>query len=72
MKKDKKKRVFTIIELMVIIMIVAIFTAVTVPILRGRIKQAKWSEESQERVYEEQPLTEPKIGFGDATEQSDE
>ena len=72
MKKDKKKRVFTIIELMVILMIVAIFAVVTIPILRGRIKQAKWSEESQERVCEEQPLTEPKIGFGDAAEQSDE
>jgi prepilin-type N-terminal cleavage/methylation domain-containing protein len=53
MKEDKKKRVFTLIELMVVIMIVAIFAAVTVPILRGRIKQAKWSEESQQIAPEE-------------------
>ena len=29
-------------------------------------------EELKEEVSEEQPTTEPKIGFGDATEQSDE
>ena len=53
MKKDKKKRVITITELMVVIIIIAIFAAVTVPILRGRIKQAKWSEESQQIAPEE-------------------
>ena len=29
-------------------------------------------EESQEKVSEEQPSTDPKIGYGDANEQSDE
>ena len=29
-------------------------------------------EEPKEEVSEEQPTTEPKIGFGDASEQSDE
>ncbi len=29
-------------------------------------------EESQEEICEEKPPTEPKIGSGDATEQSDE
>ena len=53
MKKHKKKRVFTLIELMVVIMIIAIFAAVTVPILRGRIKQAEWSEEPQQIAPEE-------------------
>ncbi|MHC4745513.1 MAG: type IV pilin protein [Planctomycetota bacterium] len=40
----KSKKGFTLIELMVVILIVAILAAVAIPILRGRIDAAKWSE----------------------------
>jgi len=35
---------FTLIELMVVILIVAILASVVIPILRGRIDAAKWAE----------------------------
>ncbi len=40
----KGRKGFTLIELMVVIFIVAILAGVTIPIMRGRIDSAKWSE----------------------------
>jgi len=40
----KTRNAFTIIELMVVILIVAILAAVAVPIYWGRMDSAKWSE----------------------------
>ena len=44
MNKKRARRGFSLIELMVVILMVGILAAVTVPILRGRIERAKWSE----------------------------
>lgn len=39
-----KKKGFTLIELMVVILIVGILAAASVPLMRGRIDKAKWAE----------------------------
>jgi len=43
-RKNKRSIGFTLIELMVVIIIVAVLAAVAIPIYRGRIDQAKWAE----------------------------
>ncbi len=44
MAKKRDRSGFTLVELMAVIMIVAILAAVTIPLMRGRIDAAKWSE----------------------------
>jgi len=44
MGKEIDRSGFTLVELMVVIMIAGILAAVVVPLLRGRIDSAKWSE----------------------------
>ena len=43
-RHKKSQTAFTLIELIVVVLIVAILAAVVVPIFRGKITAAKWSE----------------------------
>ncbi|MBN1795548.1 MAG: type II secretion system protein [Sedimentisphaerales bacterium] len=40
----KRRKGFTLIELMVVILIVSILAGVAIPLMQGRIDSAKWSE----------------------------
>ncbi|MBN1805759.1 MAG: type II secretion system protein [Sedimentisphaerales bacterium] len=44
MNRQRVRSGFTMIELMVVILCVGVLVSVTVPIIRGRMEQAKWSE----------------------------
>lgn len=43
-RKPRPLRAFTLVELVVVILIISILASVAIPILRGRVDSAKWSE----------------------------
>jgi len=44
MEKDRNKIGFTLIEMMAVLLVVGVLAALTIPIVRGRTEQSKWSE----------------------------
>ena len=44
MEKSGKKKGFTLIELMVVIMVVGVLVSLSAPIFRERMQQSKWAE----------------------------
>lgn len=42
--KMKKRKAFTLVELMVVILVIGILAAVSIPLMQARIEKAKWSE----------------------------
>jgi prepilin-type N-terminal cleavage/methylation domain-containing protein len=44
MEKSGKKKGFTLIELMVVIMVAGVLASLSVPIFRERMQQSKWAE----------------------------
>jgi prepilin-type N-terminal cleavage/methylation domain-containing protein len=72
----RRRKGFTLIELMIVILIVGILAAVLVPLMRSRVKKAKWSEgqtgagtiATALRTYVAEYATEPTMGITDPTE----
>ena len=42
--KLKRRHGFTLIELMIVILIIAILAGASIPIMRGKVDEAKWAE----------------------------
>ncbi len=43
-RDDSRKRAFTLMELLVVILVIGVLAAASIPIMRGKIDEAKWTE----------------------------